>query len=235
MSRLFDFEWLGRGSYGTFLWGESRPALNRVLFAMVRAVDPEPLWLELRPHPGPGEAPGPVELGWIPADRVFVAEEPSAGRPQDAIANMALWHIVRSDEPALAVARLSDFVRLAPIAQEIISRVGPGGARHALAVANSDEVRAAYPTTVEGVRPIVTAFLEAPLIPFFAAQGTPGPGRMAFDFVFELRVDDVARWREGVLVPENAPVGSGVEVGAPIPLREIPGLAKVFAPSPSGK
>jgi len=234
-SPTLDLTALGRGRYGTFLWGESRPALNRVLFAMVRASDPEPLWLDIRPRHPEVEEPGPVELGWIPEDHLFLADEPEAARPQDAVANLALFTIVRPDESAASIARLSDFVRLPPIAQEIISRLGLGEPRHALAIANSDRVRAVYPATVEGVRPIVTSFLDAPLLPFFAAKGTPGPGRMAFEFVFELRAKDVAHWSDGSLFPEKAPSESGVRVGVPIPLTQISGLARVFPKAPDRK
>src|SRR5208282_5324899 len=204
-SPTLDLSVLGRGRYGTFLWGESRAALNRVLFAMVRASDPEPLWLDLRPREPEVEEPGPLELGWIPADHLFLAEAPEAARPQDAVANMALFTIVRPDESAASIARLSD------------------------------RVRSVYPATVEGVRPIVTSFLDAPLLPFFAAKGTPGPGRMAFEFVFELRVKDVAHWRDGTLLPEQAPSESGIRVGVPIPLAQISGLAGAFSAAPDRK
>src|SRR5208282_5192819 len=137
-SQAFDLVALGRQGLSTFLWGESRSVVNRLLFAMVRAVDPEPLWLDLAPPGPPAEGPGPAELGWIARDRLFRAEDPELARPQDAVANMALLNVVRADEPAATVAKLADFVRLAPIVQEIISRVGAEGPRHALAVSNSD-------------------------------------------------------------------------------------------------
>jgi len=227
--QALDLSVLGSGPYGTFLWGPSRAVLNRVLFAMVRAVDPDPLWLDLAGSPSPEGDPSPVDLAWIRSERLFLADEPSATKPQDAVANMALLSIVRADEPPATIARLADFVRLPPIAQEIISRMGPGERLHALAIANADRVRSQYPATVEGVRPIVTAFLEAPLLPFFAAQGTPGPGRMAFDFVFEVRAVDLAHWKDGVILPEKAPSSTGVRVGVPIRLLDVPGLEGAFS------
>jgi len=228
VSQVFDLAALGRLGLSTFLWGESRSVVNRVLFAMVLAADPEPLWLDLAPPGSPEEEPGPAELGWIPPDRLFRAEDPDLARPQDAVANMALLNVVRADEPPATVAKLADFVRLAPIAQEIISRVGADGPRHALAVANSDRVRGDYPHSVEGIQPIVAALVDAPLTPYIAAQGTPGAGRMAFSFVFEVRAKDLAHWREGSLVPERVPSGGGIRVGVPIPLREIPGLPPIL-------
>lgn len=230
-----DLTELGEGRYGTFLWGQSREVLNRVLFAMVRAVDPEPLWLEIGASESEAGGLGPAALEWIPSDHLFLAAEPSAARPQDAVANVAMWNVVRADEPTESITRLADFVRLPPIAQEIISRLELGETRHALAIANSDRVRSVYPSTVEGVRPIVESFLDAPLLPFFAAQGTPGPGRMAFDFVFEVRARDLAHWREGTLVAEKAPSKTGVRVGVPIPLRNVAELADVFTSPPARK
>jgi len=230
-----DLRALGRMDHSTFLYGPSRAVVNRLLFAMVHAVDAEPLWLDLAPRPAAGEEPGPAELGWIAKDRLFLAEEADVARPQDAVANMALSNVIRTDEPASSVARVTDFIRLAPIVQEIISRIDRDGPRHALAVSNSDRLRGDYPHTVEGIQPIVTTLLEAPLIPFIAAQGTPGAGRMAFAFVFEVRAKDLAHWRDGSLVPEKAPRESNLPIGGAIPLRDIPGLAEVFDAPPTRK
>lgn len=234
-SPAFDLAVLGSGPYGTFLWGESRAVLNRVLFAMVRAIDSHPLWLELGALQPEGGDPGPIELDWISSDHVFLADEPSIVNPQDAVANTALLGLVRADESSVALTRLADFVRLPPIAQEIISRIGNGESRHALAIANSDRVRSAYPSTVEGVRPIVTAFLDSKILPVLAARGTPGPGRMAFDFVFEVRATDLAHWRDGSLVPEKSPDETRLRVGEPIPLSQIPKLEEAFSSTPGRK
>lgn len=225
-----DLSSLGRGArYSTFLWGNSRAVVNRVLFAMVRASDPTPFWLELRGRDPSADEPGPVELGWLPPDHVFLADEPAAARPQDAIANMALWTVVRSDEPEAAVARLADFVRLPPIVQEILQRLDQGGGHRAVGVANSDRARGDYPTTVEGVRPVVRALMDGSLLPFFGAVGPPGAGRMAFDFVLELRALDLAHWREGTLTAEKVPQGEELRMGASIRLGDIPGLEDAFS------
>jgi len=234
-SGVFAFSVLGSGRYGTFFWGESRSVLERVLYAAVRAIDPEPLWLELDPSRSGAEEPGPVGLDWIPSDHVFLVDSPSAARPQSGVARMSVLHLLHADESDEAIRRLSDFVRLPPIAQEIIGQVEPGQRHRALAVANSDRVRAMYPETVDGVRPIVTSLLDAPIIPVLAAQGTPGPGRMAFDFVFEVRASGLNHWREGSLLPEKAPRGAGVHVGTAIPLWSIPGLDAAFASTPGRK
>ncbi|HYB78426.1 MAG TPA: hypothetical protein VEG66_01520 [Thermoplasmata archaeon] len=228
-----DLSVLGRGNASTFLYGESRPVVNRLLYAMARAVDPNPIWVDLGPGSlGRGEDAGPVELGWVPHERLILAWDVDRARPQNAVGNMALSSVVRTDEPSDSVARLADFVRLAPIAQEVISRVDARAPRRALAVANSDRVRGDYPNTVDGVRPIVTALVEAPLCPLFGAQGVPGPGRMAFSYVFEVRAKDVVHWEDGTLRIEKAPPGSSSRVGHELALADITGVRAVFETGP---
>src|SRR5271157_4063369 len=108
----FDLSVLASGRYGTFLWGESRAVLHRVLYAAVRAIDPEPLWLELGPTGSGTEEPGPLELDWIPGDHVFLADEPAAARPQQEVAKVSLLNLVREDETQEAIGRLTNFLRL---------------------------------------------------------------------------------------------------------------------------
>ena len=224
-----DLAALGEGSSSTFLYGRSRAVVNRLLYAMARAIDPEPFWVDLAPGAlGRGDDAGPVELGWVPHERLFLTWDLAQARPQSAVGNAALLSMVRADDPSGSAARLADFVRLAPIAQEVISRVDVGVPRHALAVANSDRVRGDYSNTIDDVRPIVTQLLQAPLCPLFGSRGVPGPGRMAFRYVFEVRATDVAHWRDGTLVVEQAPRGAPTPSGREIRLTEIPGLENVF-------
>jgi hypothetical protein len=222
---------LGRGSWATFLWGDSRPVLNRVLFAMVSANDSSPFWLDIR---GPAHAtsePGPVELGWIARNRLFLTAEPSEARPQSAADLLTISSVIRADEPPQVLTQFTDFLRLPPIAQEIVSRVERTETCHAIAIANSDRVRRDYPTTVDGVRRVIDVFLAAPILPFFSATSPPGLGRWAFDFVFEVRAKGLPSWREGLLIPEKAPAESDFTVGRGVRLASIPEMVSAFRPS----
>ena len=219
---------LSRGPWATFLWGDPRSVLNRVLYAMVSANDASPYWLDIRGSADVPSEPGPVELGWIPPDRLFLTGEPAEARPQHAAGNLALSTIVRGDEPPQDLTHLSDFLRLPTIAQEIVSRLNRTEMCHVVAIANGDRVRRDYPTTIEGVRRVIEPFLAAPILPFFSATSPPGAGRWAFDFVFELRAKDLAHWTDGVLLPEKVPAGVEFTVGRPIPLRSLTQLARAF-------
>jgi hypothetical protein len=227
-SRRIDFHALGAGPYGTFLYGDSRLLVDQLGFAMARVNDPNPTWVDIRDPEGRADPSSPSELGWVAEDHLFYVS-PAEAKPQDAEANMALWTVVRSDEPDAVIARLTDFLRLPPTVQVAVSRMGAEAPRPVFVVANSDRVRSYYPTEPAGVRPIIDAMLRSGVLPIFAAVGPPGAGRSAFDFVFELKSTDPNDWRTGSLTCHKAPPGSPVPVDLAIPLPSLSQAVELLA------
>jgi len=219
-----DLADLGRGPWGTFLHGPSRAVLQRCAYALALASDPRPTWIEICERGTAPDTEGPASLGWIPDDHLFFVH-PTDARPENGIANLALTGLVRSDEPTAVLAEITDFLRLPSIVQDAMSRLPGGPERSAFVVANTDKVRSYYPSEAGGIRPIVDAMVRANALPIFAAVGPPGAGRWAFDFVLEVRAPDLARWRQGTLVCEQAPTGTSLPIGVPVPLPTVPGLA----------
>ncbi|HLN51239.1 MAG TPA: hypothetical protein VK455_04215 [Thermoplasmata archaeon] len=217
----------GKGC-STFVWGESRAAVNRVLFAVASDIDPDFVWLDIRHPTDESVEPGPVELGWIPNGRLLFTRAPSEARPQEPVAPAAIWRIVRSDDPDHEVASYADFLRLPAVTQKIIAGLAPTSGRRALAFANSDRVREFYPRKPEEIRPFLDAELAAGVIPLYGVAGPSGPGRMALDFVLEVRTPDLRHWREGTLMCEKAPPGSAFHRGDQLPLPSIPSVAAAF-------
>jgi hypothetical protein len=212
---------LGSGAHGVFLYGSSRPVLLRVAYALARANDAHPYWVTVRDPDDKLEAPGPLELGWIPDDHLFVLSRNEA-KPQDAVSNLALWTVVRSDEPDSVIGDLTDFLRLPSAVQDALSRYGQDSFRPVFVVANTDRVRNYYPTTEAGVRGIVESMLHSGVIPIFTAVGPPGPGRMAFDCVFEVDAPDLQHWREGHLICHRSFEGAPFRPQQKVPLASQP-------------
>jgi hypothetical protein len=233
-----EFNELTRGLWGTFLYGSPRSLVDRLAYAMARANDANPTWVEIRDATGAPDPGGPSEQRWIPEERLFYLT-PSEAMPQDAVANMAMWTVIRADEPRAVVATFTDFLRLPPAVQEAVSQVGRESSRPVLVVANSDRVRDYYPKEALGVRPIIDAMLSVGVLPVFASVGPPGAGRAAFDFVFEVEAPDLEGWREGSLVCHKAPPGSPVPVETRIPLpavsQAVEFLDPKFSPPPRNK
>ncbi|MFZ0830487.1 MAG: hypothetical protein WCB18_03440 [Thermoplasmata archaeon] len=222
-----DLSTFGSGSFGTFLHGLSRTVLLRVAYALARANDSQPYWVDVRDPNDYLDPPGPVELGWIPDDHLFVVSR-SEAKPQDAVSNLALWTVVRSDEPRSVIGGLTDFLRLPPPIQEVLSRYGRESYRPVFVVANTDRVREYYPRNEVGVRAIVEAMVNGGVTPIFASLGPPGPGRFAFDLVFQVEAADLSHWREGSLVCERSFEGAPYQPGQAIRFDSIPGMVAVL-------
>ena len=213
----------------TFVWGDSRAALGRVLYAMARDVDPEFFWLDIRSPSDVVLEPGPIELDLIPNHRLYVTAQPSDVHPQDPIANLALSVVVRLDSPEAELGLLVDLIRLPQLTQKIMGDLDRPGGPHVLVFGNAERVREFYPRTAEEVRPFLDAEIRAGVIPFYGLWGPAGPARMVADFVFEVRVRDLLHWRDGALLCEKAPTGSAFHAGQAIPLTSVECLAEVFA------
>lgn len=218
-----DLAFLGSGSYGTFLYGSSRTVLLRVAYAFAQANDSRPFWVDVRDPNDYLDPPGPVELGWIPDDHLFVVSRTEA-KPQDAVSNLALWTVVRSDEPRSVIGGLTDFLRLPPPIQDALSRYGRENYRPVFVVANTDRVREYYPRNVTGVRAIIETMLRGGVVPIFASFGPPGPGRFAFDLIVEVEAPDLAHWREGSLRCERAFEGAPFHPEERIRLDSVPSI-----------
>lgn len=222
----FDPRTLTRGPWGTLVWGESRVVANRVLWALVTANDSAAHWLEIRTkEDDPSDRQGPADLHWVPSDRLLVARELGTVVPQDAVANLALMTVIRADEPARELLRLSDFLRLPSAAQDLISQLGSNAGARSIAISNTDRIRDYFPADSRQMRPVFERFLEAHLHPFFSVVGQGTERRFASDFVFEVQAADLAHWTEGKLLCESAPRDSALSPGDSVPLKEIPEIS----------
>jgi hypothetical protein len=227
-----DFTELTRVPGATILWGETRAVVNRVLFAMVRANDTDPFWIQLMGSPQESESLTPLDLKWIPKEHVYLVGNPDDLKPHAALGGLALATLLAEEKRQTSI--LSDFLRLPEVTQELIGGQGEGRARRALGIANADRARKYYHGTPAEVEPFLQAMVSGGLLPFFGSTTRPGPGQWAFDHSFEVRAPSLERWGEGSLYCEKAPTSSPWRVGAEVPLKEIaPAAAALSADSPA--
>ncbi|HTP55437.1 MAG TPA: hypothetical protein VML53_02060 [Thermoplasmata archaeon] len=226
-ARSGGFSVIARGRWATIVVGESRDPVLRVAYAIASDIDSGFLWLDIRgPSVGAEEA-GPGELGWIPSDRRFFTRELAEAAPQPKLDRSAVVRVVRADDQS--VSSLTEFLRLPSITQEIAAELGASHERRVLVLANAERVRERYPGQPQAIRPFLDAQLSAGLIPLFAVRGSRAPGRMAFDFVFRVEVEETPRGRAGSLVVEKSPPGTPFHAGERIPLLSFPSIAESLA------
>jgi hypothetical protein len=216
-----DLTSLGKGRWATMITGPSREVLGRCAWALARANDPAPFWLDIRGDNGRPDPGSPPELGWLNADQLFIVA-PTQVKPPSAVGPQVIARVIRSDVPDSDVAELFEFLRLPSPVQEMIGLHPEGVGRPAFVIANGDRVRSDWPEDARGVRPILEAFLKLGILPILTATPPAGAGRLAFDFVFDLRGTRPGNWRAGVLFCEKAPEGSGFQVGHSTSLGDVP-------------
>ena len=224
-----DLRALTRRPGATFLWGPHRALVNRVLYTLARANDPDFYWNDLRELDEVIEEDDPLSLGWVPEDHLFRTQRASDARPQDALGNLALWTFVRTDDPASSLTRISDFLRLPDLVQEAVARLVPHGGPRVVACANTDRVREYYPVDRAGVRGVINGFLEGGVSPMMSALSPPGEGRWAFEFVVEVRAGRPDPVRDATRFCEQTAADTAFRAGTETPLARISG----FEPPPS--
>jgi len=214
------------------VYGPSRPLVNLALYAFAEATTPDFQWLDIGV---PGEerpAVDPIQLGWIPEERLWLVDRPDALRPDDLTANLALFGLIRSDEPPTTLAQITEFLRLPDTSQRILSTHPNDGRPGAVAVTNAHRVMAAYPP--HRVPPILALHVNAGFSVIVGYADSAGPGRNVFDFVFHLEGPSVSEWRQSHLVCEKGITSGPLRDGRPVALEEIALLANVLTSATSG-
>jgi hypothetical protein len=220
-SRLFD-----RPS-SVLVYGPSRPLVNLAVFALAEATTPKFHWVDICV---PGEerlAVDPVRLGWIPNDHVWSVESPAALRPDELGPNASVFALVRFDEPPATVNHVTEFLRLPEMSQRILASPLPAHGPGVVAVPNAHRVMAAF--SADRVRPILQVHRNAGYSVYVGIAEAAGDERLEFDCVLRIEGERLADWATSPVVCEQGAGAGPLADGTPVPLGELPLLAKVFA------
>ncbi len=210
----------------TFLYGSSRELVNVLLFAAAREGNRTVHWLDIRTSREPTPALDPTALGWIDEDHLWTVDPAEALAPAPDRAGAALFEVVRKDEPPETLARLTDFLRLPARIQRILAEPPTEGAPRAIAVANADRARGAFPAAT--LPPILEAVAGAGYALLVGFDGPPPGGRHLFDTVVRVDGASVRRWTEATLVVERGRPWPGTPGGTRRPLPELPFAAEAL-------
>ena len=211
-----------------YVYGDCRPVVNGVAFAMADMLDLTPLWVEVRDAVRDGDEVTAASAGWIPPDRFFLSQEGSGLEPNDGVANMALWTIVRSDEPSEHLAELTDFLRLPLLLQEMIGRWTPDSGPRAVVVANVERVKHLFPREPGEARRFLATILNHSASLVVTHMGEPGEGRFAFNAVFRVHASSFDSWSDGTLECEKGRARGPFSIGRPRRLGDIPSVARIL-------
>jgi hypothetical protein len=219
-------EGMFRHPTSVLLCGSSRSLLNWAAYAFAITEDPGFTWVEVR-HRGQGPAAGgPLACNMISPERLHVLETNDLPR-NDAVSNMAIAGVIRTDEPPDNVRLLVDFLRLPSRIQEVLSSARPDGRPRMLVVSNAHRMATYYPP--ETVAPVVRAVVETGVILFMTFADAPSEGHEAFETILHLEGDDPKNWRQSKLRVEKAPSTGPLRAGSEYRLADLEPLAAVLA------
>lgn len=210
-----------------FVYGPCRPIVNLAVFALAEATSPEFHWIDIGV---PGEervAFDPVQLGWVPGGRLWRVEHPELLHPNDLTANLALFGLVRSDEPPATLLQVTEFLRLPEMSQRILANRPPDGRPGVVAVSNAHRAIAIY--TASRVAPLLGVHTAAGFSVLVGYGDAPGPSRMVFDYVFRIDCERPLDWKQGRVICEKGIDSGPLAGGRPMSLSEIPLFAAVLA------
>jgi len=169
---------------------------------------------------------GPGEDGWLKDRHTWVAD-PSEGLSADnARANAAMFHVIRSDEPPAILSRLTDFLRLPPTIQEILGAMPSEGSSSLLAVANVDRISGSIPEPA--LAPILAAFewLRCSLFVGFVGARAPATGQ--FDRVIRIDGTSPERWEDARVRFERGETYGVSQPADGVSPAELPFLDRAF-------
>lgn len=208
------------------VYGTSRPLVSLLLYAISEEANPRFHWLDIRRESEPPAEWDPASMGWLKDRHTWVADPSEGLSPDNARANAAIFHVVRSDEPPAVLAHLTDFLRLPPTIQEILGTMPAEGSSNLLAVANVDRISGAIPESA--LAPILAAFDWLRCSLYVGYVGARAPATAAFDHVIRIDGTGPDRWEEARVHFER-----GGSYGVPpstdgVPAGKLPFLERTF-------
>jgi hypothetical protein len=227
-SAVFPAQLFGSPNH-VFVYGPSRALVNLTIFALASNTNPEFHWVEIGSRNEPRTPCDPVQLGWIPADRLWLVDAPEALRPNDAALRASLSDVIRPDEPVDSLRQFTEFLRLPDGSQRIIASQVPNGHPGVVVVTNAHRADCVF--SADQVPSILEVHRNAGFSVMVGYGDAPGPQRDLFDFVFRIEGEDKVPqdWKTNQLVCEKGIFSGPLRDLRAVPLPEIPILAEVVS------
>jgi hypothetical protein len=221
-SRLFD------QPNSVLVYGVCRPLVNLTLFALATTTNPDLEWVEIGRPQADGTLSDPVQLGWIPEDRLWRVSDLDALQPTPLSENLSLIGTIRSDEPPEILAQITEFLRLPDRSQRILATRPPEDRPGVVAV--TDAYRVEGVISVDRVPSILTVHRNAGFSVFIGHAELAREGRGLFDYVFHVdgENEDASDWTKSELVCERGITSGPLRDARPVLLADIPIVAHVL-------
>lgn len=207
------------------LCGNSRPLLNWVAYALAVGNPAGVVWTEIKLDGEVREEDDLLTKQRIPSDRYFEVP-PDELVLDDFAGNVAVSGLITTDDSPDTVRRFTDFLRLPPHIQALLSRLSADGPAPVLVLSNGQRLSALY--SKQTVGPALRSVVESGASLLATWAEAPTESRHLFENVLHLKGGELSAWRDAVLRVEVAPPYGPLRAGETIPLRDFPAVASVL-------
>jgi hypothetical protein len=200
-----------------WIWGDSRVAANQAAYEVAHRLNPKYLWVDIGSPDEKVHPEDPSRSGAVPREMLYGTVPPSELAPENASANLAMWSVVKKDEPTEVLHPLMDFLRLPQLIQEIVGNAPREGTPAVWVAANADRLMSFYPDDPASSQPILDVWRRERLSTVVTLLDHPRKDRFLYDYVFQIQAPRTGSWRDAVITCERAPPGQGYSIGKPVP------------------
>ena len=223
----FD-EAVARSLDSVMVYADDRTSAVLAAHAIARLRGDNVTWLDIRDPGGPPEPYDELLRAVVGPRRAYRTAPPDDLAPENAAANLALWTVIRSDEPTEVVAQFVDFLRLPTSVQKMFEQFGPADTSPTLVVTNSDRIAALYPEDVESTKGFVDVFARQGIKLVATIVGIERKDRFAYQHVYRLRSPPGSRWEEATWAVETPTPTGGSALGPTHRLGDAPGIRELL-------
>jgi hypothetical protein len=212
-----------RSTDSVFFWGENRTAATALALSVALRTGAPLVWLDVRDPAGREEEYESLLAPLVPRSRRYITRSPEDLTPEVTASNLAVWTLVRSDEPKANTSNLIDFLRLPAPVQALAAEMVPKGGWAVLLVTNVERLAPLYPEDVASTGAYVETLKGMGIKIVSAFSGPERTDRFAYDHVFRIEGTPGPTWDSGVLRREKSPAGieSSTRPGTPVSEVEV--------------
>jgi hypothetical protein len=203
-----------------FFWGENRTTVTALAVALALRTGAPLVWLEIRDPSGRKDEYESLLGSRIPPSKRYITRSPEELAPELGASDMAVWKLVRADEPKETVSNLIDFLRLPTPVQELAAEMVPKRGWAVLLVTNADRITPLYPEELESTRAFTDALKRQGVKVVTAFSGPERKDRFVYDHVYRVEGPADAAWNSGLLRREKGAPSEGEGPGGTTPVAD---------------
>jgi hypothetical protein len=133
------------------------------------------------------------------------------------VSNLAMWGVIRADEPSDTIHPLIDFIRLPRVIQEAIGLSTHWGSPRICVAANCDRISQHYPDEPREIDTLLRVWRSESIGLVTTYTNVERKSRFSYDYSFKVSFRTGGDWRECEISCEKAPQEDTKLVGVTVP------------------